>query len=58
MPLLADLALDPTLGWASLAEGDVPVHIVPGDHHSITTEPLVRQLAAALSRALDASQGA
>ncbi|MFZ2104620.1 MAG: thioesterase domain-containing protein, partial [Roseiarcus sp.] len=57
-PLPADLIRGPTLGWASLSKGDVTVHIVPGDHHSITTEPLVGQLAAALSRALDASQGA
>jgi thioesterase domain-containing protein len=57
-PLLADLVRGPTLGWDSLSKGDVTVHVVPGDHFSITTEPLVGQLADALTGALDASQGA
>jgi thioesterase domain-containing protein/acyl carrier protein len=55
--LLSHLAMDPTLGWSGLAKGDVQVHVVPGNHVSITTEPLVRQLAKALSAALDAAQG-
>ena len=56
--MLSHLAMDPTLGWSGLAKGDVQVHVVPGTHRSITTEPLVRQLAKALSAALDAAQGA
>ena len=56
--MLSHLAMDPTLGWSGLAKGDVQVHVVPGTHRSITTEPLVRQLAKALSATLDAAQGA
>ena len=58
VPLLSHLAMDSTLGWSDLAEDEVQVHTVPGDHLSMTTEPLVRQLAKALSSALDAAQGA
>ena len=57
VPLLTHLAMDPTLGWSSLVEGDVQVHILPGNHGSIATEPLVRELAKSLSGALDAAQG-
>jgi amino acid adenylation domain-containing protein len=56
--MLSHLVMDPTLGWSGLAEGDVQVHVVPGNHGSITTEPLVRQLANALSAALDVAQRA
>ena len=54
--LLSHLALDSTLGWSDLAESEVRVRIVPGNHGSIATEPLVRQLAKALSEELDAAQ--
>ena len=57
MSLLSHLAMDPALGWSDLAEGPVLVHMVPGDHDSITTEPLVRQLAKILSHELDTAQG-
>ena len=53
---LSHLALDSTLGWSDLAESEVRVRIVPGNHGSIATEPLVRQLAKALSEELDAAQ--
>jgi amino acid adenylation domain-containing protein len=56
--MLSHLAMDATLGWSAVADGEVQVHIVPGDHLSMTAEPLVRQLAKALSGALDAAQGA
>jgi amino acid adenylation domain-containing protein len=56
VPLMTHLAMDPTLGWKNVTQGDVEVRIVPGDHHSITTEPLVRHLAKALTDALDAVQ--
>jgi len=56
--LLSHLALDPTLGWGDLAEGEVQVRIVPGNHGSIATEPLVRQLAKKLSDEVDAAQRA
>ena len=54
--LLSHLALDSTLGWRDLAES-VRVHIVPGSHGSMATEPFVRQLAKILSDELDAAQG-
>jgi amino acid adenylation domain-containing protein len=58
VPLLSQAAKGPTFGWNDLVKGEVQVHIVPGNHQSITAEPLVRQLAKALSSALDAAQGA
>jgi len=57
VPLLFHLAMDPTLGWSGLAEGEVQVHMLPGNHDSIAAEPLVRELAKSLSGALDAAQG-
>jgi enterobactin synthetase component F len=56
-PLLLHVAMDSTLGWNRLAAGKVQVNIVPGNHQSIATEPLVRQLAKALSSTLDSAQG-
>jgi thioesterase domain-containing protein/acyl carrier protein len=56
--LLSHLALDSTLGWRDLTQGEVRVRIIPGNHIAITTEPLVRQLAKALSDELDAAQKA
>ena len=56
IPLMHHLLMDPTLGWKDLAQDNVQVRIVPGDHHSMTTEPLVRHLAKALSNELDAIQ--
>lgn len=56
--LLSHLALDSTLGWSDLTRGEVRVRIIPGNHIAITTEPLVRQLAKALSDELDAAQKA
>jgi len=55
-PALSNLALDSTLGWNELAGSNVRVHVVPGNHGSITTEPLVRELAKALSEQLEAAQ--
>jgi thioesterase domain-containing protein/acyl carrier protein len=52
---LSHLALDSTLGWSDLSEAEVRVHKVPGNHGSITTEPLVRNLASLLSSELDAA---
>jgi len=46
------------LGWSDVAKSEVRVRIVPGKHISITTEPLVRQLAKILSDELDAAQEA
>jgi thioesterase domain-containing protein len=54
--LLSHLALDPTLGWSALAGTNISVRVVPGSHGSMTTEPLVRDLAGALSEELDLAQ--
>jgi thioesterase domain-containing protein len=56
--MLSHLALDSTLGWRDLAESEVRVRVVPGNHASMVTEPLVRQLAKILSDELDAAQEA
>jgi thioesterase domain-containing protein len=56
IPLMRHLMLDQTLGWNELARCKVQVRTVPGDHHSMTTEPLVRHLAKALAKELDAVQ--
>jgi amino acid adenylation domain-containing protein len=53
---LSHLALDSTLGWSDLAKIEVRVRTVPGNHATIITEPLVRQLAKILSDELDAAQ--
>lgn len=53
---LSHIALDSTLGWSDLVDGEVRVRIVPGNHHSIRTEPFVRHLADALKSELDAAQ--
>ncbi len=56
IPLMSHLIMDSTLGWKEITHREVKVRIVPGDHHSMTVEPLVRQLAKALSDELDAVQ--
>jgi thioesterase domain-containing protein len=53
---LSHLALDSTLGWSDLAKIEVRIRTVPGNHATIITEPLVRQLAKILSDELDAAQ--
>ena len=50
------LPLDRTLGWRDVALGGVQVYRIPGDHTTISTEPLVRHPARALSEALDKAQ--
>ena len=55
--LLSHLTLDTTLGWSDFTKSQVKVRMVPGDHGTITTEPVVRQLAEMLSDELDAAQG-
>jgi thioesterase domain-containing protein len=53
---LSDRAVGFTLGWGEFAEGGVQVRVVPGDHSTMITEPLVRHLAKALSDELDTAQ--
>jgi amino acid adenylation domain-containing protein len=38
----------PDLGWAALAQGGIRMHVIPGAHDNILTEPRVSVLAAAL----------
>ena len=54
VPSLSNLALDSTLGWNELGGSDVRVHVVPGNHGSMMTEPMVRELAKAISEQLEA----
>jgi thioesterase domain-containing protein len=54
---LSHLALDHTLGWSDLVDGALHVRNVPGNHHTIRTEPFVRHLANALLTELDHAQG-
>jgi thioesterase domain-containing protein len=54
---LSSLAMDFKLGWSELAEGGVQVRVVPGDHSTMITEPLVSHLAKSLSDELDVPQG-
>lgn len=53
---VSHLVLDQTLGWSQLVKGKVRVRLVPGNHHTIRTEPFVRELAEALMQELDAVQ--
>jgi thioesterase domain-containing protein len=53
---LSHLTMDFTMDWGEVAEGGVQVRVVPGDHSTMITEPLVRHLAKALSDELDAAQ--
>jgi thioesterase domain-containing protein len=50
------LAADATLGWRDVAGRVVAIERVPGNHHSVTTEPHVRALARSLRRVLDKAQ--
>ena len=56
IPLMRHLIMDSTLGWKDLAQREVQVRVIPGDHQSMTTEPLVRHLAKALADELDKIQ--
>ena len=43
----------PIQRWRELAQGGMRVHVVPGDHQSLVTEPQVRVLANALKQCID-----
>jgi amino acid adenylation domain-containing protein len=45
--------VDPALGWGTLAENGVSVHVIAGDHASILRSPAVADLAAALRGVID-----
>ncbi len=42
-----------TWGWAALADGDIDLHWVTGEHLSMLDEPHIRDVAAAVNQALD-----
>jgi thioesterase domain-containing protein/acyl carrier protein len=46
---------DPSLGWNEFTEQPAEVHVVPGDHFSVLSEPAVRVLAREVQRCLDQS---
>lgn len=54
--LIPHLALDSSLGWRDFTKGEVKVCMLPGDHSSITAEPIVHQLAKTISAELDIAQ--
>ena len=54
--LLSHLALDDTLGWSDFVDGGIKVRTVPGNHHTMATEPLVRELADVLCDELNMAQ--
>jgi len=50
------LCLDPTLGWAALAQQGVAVNVIPGTHEKMLAEPNVQILAAELKLCLVEAQ--
>lgn len=48
---------DETWGWNQLAEENVDVHIVPGDHVTMMAEPHVRELASKLAACIGNAEG-
>jgi thioesterase domain-containing protein/acyl carrier protein len=48
---------DETWGWNQLAEENVDVHIVPGDHVTMMAEPHVRELASQLAACIGNAEG-
>ena len=47
------IAQDSTWGWSNLTAESVDVHFVPGDHHTMMTEPHVRVLAELLLASIE-----
>jgi thioesterase domain-containing protein len=45
------------LGWGTLAQGGVHLHVIPGAHDNILTEPRASVLAAALVESLREAEG-
>jgi thioesterase domain-containing protein len=54
---LSEATSDPALGWNNHTEEATEVHIVPGDHFSMLSEPEVRTLARELQACLDSDAG-
>jgi aspartate racemase len=48
----------PDLGWASYARGGIDAHDVPGNHHTMTLEPNVQELAGKLELCLRTAEDA
>ena len=47
---------EPTWGWNQYASGSVDIHVVPGDHHTMMSQPHVPVLAEKLKKCLDKVQ--
>ena len=45
--------VDPTWGWTALADGDIDLHWVAGEHLSLLDELHIREVATAINQALD-----
>jgi amino acid adenylation domain-containing protein len=50
---LADISQDPAKDWRNLAADGVEVHVVPGDHYTMLSEPSVQVMAEWLKVCLD-----
>jgi len=55
-PAEYEYSRDAALGWASLAEQGVEVHVLPGRHRDLVKEPGVQRLAQRLNACLAAAQ--
>ena len=47
------LSQNPTWGWNQFSNAEVEVHIVPGNHHSMMSEPYVKVLGEKLEKTLE-----
>ncbi len=47
---------EPTWGWNQFSDGEVEIHIVPGNHVSIMSEPHVKVLAQKMQKSLEQAQ--
>ena len=52
MPEYAEIVKDPAMGWNEFSTTKVDVHIVPGDHVTMLTEPHVSDLALQLRQCI------
>jgi amino acid adenylation domain-containing protein len=53
---LSEILKDPALGWGQFSAEPVEIHVVPGDHVTMMTEPHVHVLAEQLRACLDRAQ--
>jgi thioesterase domain-containing protein/acyl carrier protein len=49
---LVEIMQEPTFGWQQVAQGEVEIHEIPGDHITIMTAPSIQILAEKLKRCI------